>query len=102
MTRARVTIPEIEEAAKRCGLELTELELAAYARELAMGLASLEPLLGLDVADVEPTACVLFTRGNRCREDQPRQSLPSQKVLALAPRAQDGFFLVPPVAREGE
>lgn len=78
-------------------LALTEDEAGRLLAELGAILEAVGKVSELDLADVEPTSHPLEVV-NVWDEDEPRPSLPLDRVLANAPQAEDGAFRVPPSA----
>ena len=85
---------EARKVALLARLELTEEEIEEQARHLNGLLAVFAEMQTLDVTGVEPTAHA-FPVYNVFREDEVRPSLPREAVLANAPEARDGLFVVP-------
>ncbi|MBW3624891.1 MAG: Asp-tRNA(Asn)/Glu-tRNA(Gln) amidotransferase subunit GatC, partial [Armatimonadetes bacterium] len=62
-------------------------------------LGHFQQLQNLDTSDVPPTShAILMT--NVWREDESRPSLPTEEVVANAPDADDGLFIVPRIVGE--
>lgn len=80
-------------------LSLTESELDAYAEQLSEILEAAEKLGELDTRDVEPTAHAIPIH-NVFRDDEVRESMPKEKVLANGPDVEDGMFKVPRILEE--
>lgn len=74
-------------------LELTEAESSALHADLHHLLRTVEPLLELDLSDVEPWQPLAGTVP--ARADEVAASLAVEVVLALAPVAHGGYFQVP-------
>ena len=64
------------------------------AAELAGVLAHIATIDELDLDGVEPTSHVVAVE-NALRPDEPRPSLPRERVLAAAPEVAAGGFAVP-------
>jgi aspartyl-tRNA(Asn)/glutamyl-tRNA(Gln) amidotransferase subunit C len=92
---------EVEHIAELARLELGEREIEGLQNDLSRILEYVEQLNELDTTDVPPTSHVT-AQGDVLREDLPRPSLPVEKVLANAPRAEEGYFRVQPVLPKGE
>ena len=86
----------IDIAANLARLELTAEEKEQYRQQLSAILEHVERLQELDTAGIPPTASVMPTAG-RLREDEPRNGLPVDTVLANAPEKTNDQFRVPPV-----
>ncbi|MDD5557214.1 MAG: Asp-tRNA(Asn)/Glu-tRNA(Gln) amidotransferase subunit GatC [bacterium] len=87
---------EVEHVARLARLRLTDEERERFTAQLAAILDYVRKLNEIDTAGVEPTAHVLPLR-NVTRPDEVRPSLEREGVLRLAPRADDGFIMVPRV-----
>lgn len=72
-------------------LELSDAELSLLHADLARILAHFEVLARHE----EPTAPLPFEGAARVRQDQPVPSRIQEAILASAPEAEEGFFLVP-------
>lgn len=95
----RITPADVAHVAKLARLDLTEEEMARLVVELGAVLDHAADVAALDTAGVAPTAHPLPLR-NVLRPDQPRPVLDRDEVLAMAPRAEDGRFRVPPILGE--
>jgi aspartyl-tRNA(Asn)/glutamyl-tRNA(Gln) amidotransferase subunit C len=62
--------------------------------ELGGVLEHIETIAQLDLEEVAPTSHVVEV-GNALRDDEPRESLPREQVLAAAPAVADDGFAVP-------
>ncbi len=91
-----LSIEEVEHIAALARLNLTEDEKERYRQQLSAILDYAARLQAIDTSHIPPTSSVLPER-SVLRTDQPRPSLPSDELLANAPRAEDGQFRVPPV-----
>lgn len=95
----RITPADVAHVAKLARLDLTEEEMARLVVELGAVLDHAADVAALDTAGVAPTAHPLPLR-NVLRPDHPRPVLDRDEVLAMAPRAEDGRFRVPPILGE--
>jgi aspartyl-tRNA(Asn)/glutamyl-tRNA(Gln) amidotransferase subunit C len=77
-------------------LELSPEELSLYQGQLSQILDYFGRLQELDTEAIEPTASVLPLQ-SVMREDVARPGHPRGDMLANAPEAEDGVFLVPRV-----
>ncbi|GFR39360.1 aspartyl/glutamyl-tRNA(Asn/Gln) amidotransferase subunit C [Insulibacter thermoxylanivorax] len=93
---SRITIQDVEHVAKLARLELQDDEKEKFAEQLDAILQYIQKLEELNTDDVEPTSHVI-PLVNVMREDEPRPSLPIDKVLLNAPDHEDGHFKVPAV-----
>ena len=89
-----LTREEVRKVTLLARLELTEAEIEAQAKHLNGLLQVFAEMQQLDVTGVEPTSHA-FPVFNVFREDEVRPSLPREAVLANAPEARDGLFVVP-------
>jgi len=91
-----ITVKDVEHVANLARLELAEAEKERLAVELNAILKYAEKLNELNTEGVEPTSHVLPLY-NVMREDEVRESLPLDKVMANAPEEEDGHIKVPAV-----
>lgn len=94
-----ITQQEVEKVAKLARLELTDIEKAAFAKQLSQILTHVETLKQYDTTGVEPTATALG-QVNVFRPDIARPSLPVERAMANAPESADGFFVVPKIIED--
>lgn len=94
-----LTQDEVRRVARLARLELLDEELALQARHLNDLLARFGELDAVDVSGIEPTSHSI-PMANVLREDRVRPSLDRQDVLANAPEAQDGCFVVPRIIED--
>jgi aspartyl-tRNA(Asn)/glutamyl-tRNA(Gln) amidotransferase subunit C len=94
-----ITKQEVEKVAKLARLELTDIEKAAFAKQLSQILTHVETLKQYDTTGVEPTATVLG-QVNVLRPDIARPSLSVERAVANAPESADGFFVVPKIIED--
>jgi aspartyl-tRNA(Asn)/glutamyl-tRNA(Gln) amidotransferase subunit C len=85
---------EVRKVALLARLELSDEEVERQGKHLNALLAQFEKLQELDVTGVEPTSHSIPVF-NVMREDVARPSLSRDEVLANAPEARDGCFIVP-------
>ena len=86
---------DIAHVARLARLGLGPEELEHYRAQLGVILEHAARVQSLDTDGVEPTAHPLGMT-NTFREDEVRPSLDRDEVLAQAPEARDGYFVVPP------
>jgi aspartyl-tRNA(Asn)/glutamyl-tRNA(Gln) amidotransferase subunit C len=91
-----LTIKEVEHIARLARLELTAEQKERYRGQLSAILDYIAKLRELDAKDVPPTAGGGLT-AMTLRADEPRPSLPTDKLLKNAPEAEDDQFKIPPV-----
>lgn len=93
MTISREDVERIAELAR---LEIPESGMERMAAELSAVLDFVGALNRLDLAGHSPTS--FAPAGAPLRADEPNgRRLETRDALAMAPEAEDGFFLVPPV-----
>jgi aspartyl-tRNA(Asn)/glutamyl-tRNA(Gln) amidotransferase subunit C len=85
---------EVLHVARLARLQLSEDEIEPMARELSAVLDHVARIRELDLDDVPVTTHVAELTG-RLREDEPRECLPREVVLAQAPAVSGEGFLVP-------
>lgn len=87
---------DVERIAELARLEIPEAGMERIAAELSAVLDFVGALNRLDLAGLAPTS--LAPDGVPLREDEPDgRRLATEDAMAMAPEAEDGFFLVPPV-----
>lgn len=87
---------EVERIAALARLEIGEDAIERTARELSAVLEFVATLRKLDLGGCDPTT--FAPPGAPLREDRPNgRRLTPEQALAMAPEAEDGFFLVPPI-----
>lgn len=82
-------------------LELSDQELARYARELSAVLAYAEQLDRMGLERLAPMTEVTASHPE-ARADEVEPSLPRDAVLRAAPASDGEYFLVPPVVEYPE
>jgi len=85
---------QVLHVARLARLELSEDEVQRMAGELSKVLDHIEKIRELDLDGVPPTSHVVDVV-NALRDDQPRSSLPLERVLEAAPDPVAGGFGVP-------
>ncbi len=90
---------EVRKVALLARLELTDDEIESQAKHLNDLLEQFERLEGLDVTGIEPTSHSIRIV-NVLREDRMKPSLTRAEVLANAPEARDGCFVVPRIVAD--
>jgi aspartyl-tRNA(Asn)/glutamyl-tRNA(Gln) amidotransferase subunit C len=93
-----LTREDVQRIAELARLELTEVEVETFTRQLAGFLAYAQQVQGIDTAGVPPTAHVTDAR-TLDRPDDPRPSIPRDDLLESAPDGSldQGLFRVPRV-----
>jgi len=92
----KLSLEQVEHIAELAKLRLTDKEKERFREQLSDILAYAELLQALDTEAIPPTATVLPLR-TVLRPDVPQPSMPREDILANAPAAQDGCFVVPAV-----
>lgn len=92
----KLSLEQVEHIAELAKLRLTGEEKERFREQLSEILAYAERLQELDTEAIPPTATVLPLR-TVLRPDEPRPSMPREDILANAPAAQAGCFVVPAV-----
>ena len=88
-----LTPEQVRHIARLARVGLTDDEVARFQSQLSEILDYFERLNEVDSANVPPTAHTLDMR-NVMRDDEPRESLDKEEVLANAPQREDDFFRV--------
>lgn len=84
---------EVLHIARLARLGLTEVEISRMREQLSNILKNFEILQQVDTSDVPPTAQSIALQ-NVVRDDETSPSLPSNGVLANAPRREGDYFRV--------
>ena len=87
---------EVRRIAELARLEIREEELDRVAAELSAVLEYAQALKRLDLAGCEPSSFAPPAEPLRADEPEERRLSP-REALAMAPEAEGGFFVVPPV-----
>ncbi|HXG40238.1 MAG TPA: Asp-tRNA(Asn)/Glu-tRNA(Gln) amidotransferase subunit GatC [Candidatus Limnocylindrales bacterium] len=87
---------DVEHVAFLARLGLTEEELARFEGQLNHILEQYAVLARLDTEAIPPTAQTIELE-NILRDDVVRPSLPVEDVVRNAPRADEGYVVVPPI-----
>jgi aspartyl-tRNA(Asn)/glutamyl-tRNA(Gln) amidotransferase subunit C len=90
---------DIAHVARLARLDLSPTDLEAYRSQLGVILEHAARIQALDTEGIEPTAHPLEMT-NTFRPDETRPSLDREEVLAEAPEARDGYFVVPPALEQ--
>lgn len=85
---------QVLHVARLARLRLSDEEVERMTGELSSILDHIEKISELDLDDVEPTSHVIELE-NVLRADEPRPSLPRERVLAAAPDTDGEGFRVP-------
>jgi aspartyl-tRNA(Asn)/glutamyl-tRNA(Gln) amidotransferase subunit C len=91
-----ITREDVARIAELARLEIPEDHVERTCRELSEVLAFVATLDRLDLEGLEPTT--FATAGLPLRADEPDgRTLGAEAALAMAPAAEHGYFLVPPI-----
>jgi aspartyl-tRNA(Asn)/glutamyl-tRNA(Gln) amidotransferase subunit C len=85
---------QVLHVARLARLRLSEEEIPRMSRELSSVLDHIEKISELDLEGVTPTSHVIELE-NVFRADEPRESLPTERILDGAPDVAHGGFRVP-------
>ncbi|MGQ0627837.1 MAG: Asp-tRNA(Asn)/Glu-tRNA(Gln) amidotransferase subunit GatC [Phycisphaerales bacterium] len=85
---------DVKRVAALARLALSESEVAAAQRDLAVILSYVERLAVLDLSAVEPLTSPLEMKG-RLAPDTPEESLSTDALMAMAPASIPPFVTVP-------
>lgn len=91
-----LTLDDVQKVARLARLDLGVDELAVYTRQFADILGHFRDIDALDLSDV-PVMTQPYALVNVLRPDVEGECLDRDEVLAAAPQADDGRFVVPPV-----
>ncbi len=91
-----VDLSTVKRVARLARIRVTDEDAEALRRELNAILGFVEQLNEVDVSGVEPMTSVLPMRMKQ-REDRVTDGGIAPDIVANAPAAQNGFFLVPKV-----
>jgi aspartyl-tRNA(Asn)/glutamyl-tRNA(Gln) amidotransferase subunit C len=94
-----LTIEQMRHVAKLARLELSDEKLQQLMGHINALMSHFERLQALPTDEVEPTSHSIPVY-NAFREDVPGSPLPREEVLANAPQARDGLFIVPRIVEE--
>jgi aspartyl-tRNA(Asn)/glutamyl-tRNA(Gln) amidotransferase subunit C len=92
----RITADDVAHVARLARLQLEPDELAHFTEQLAGVMEHFADIDALDLAGVEPMTQP-YPLQNVLRDDVAGACLDRDEVLAEAPAAEDGRFLVPPI-----
>lgn len=87
---------QVRHVARLARLTLSDEEVARFSRELTVVLDYIDELQQVNTDGVSPREQFVSAE-NVFREDEVCPSLPRETTLALAPEADDRYFLVPRV-----
>ncbi|HEX9170229.1 MAG TPA: Asp-tRNA(Asn)/Glu-tRNA(Gln) amidotransferase subunit GatC [Roseiarcus sp.] len=91
-----IDVDTVRKVALLANIRVPDERLAPLAKELSAILTWIEQLNEVDTADVAPMASAV-SLPLPMREDVVTESSDAAAILANAPAARDGFFLVPKV-----
>ena len=91
-----LSLEQVRAIADLARIEVSGEDAAALQRELNSILAMIDQMLAVDTAGIEPMAHPQET-SQRLREDAVRERDEHAAYQAVAPRVEDGLYLVPRV-----
>jgi aspartyl-tRNA(Asn)/glutamyl-tRNA(Gln) amidotransferase subunit C len=91
-----ISVEDVRHIANLARLKLTEEEILRYAEQLSAVLDYASRLQELDTSQISPTTSISPFNAP-LRPDEPRPSLPRERILANAPQQETDMFRVPPV-----
>lgn len=96
-----VTRENIEHIAKLARLDFSDEEYEKLTQDMNNVLGYIDQLKELDVSNIEPLENINeAVEKNIFRTDESAPCLPVEEVLKNAPKAADGYFLVPKVIEQ--
>ncbi|MBI2855896.1 MAG: Asp-tRNA(Asn)/Glu-tRNA(Gln) amidotransferase subunit GatC [Chloroflexi bacterium] len=93
MASSRLSTEEVQHIALLCRLGMSDEDIERFRNQLSHILENCEVLNQVDTTDVPPTGHSV-SMANVMREDEPRDPLPKEDILANAPRREGDFFRV--------
>jgi aspartyl-tRNA(Asn)/glutamyl-tRNA(Gln) amidotransferase subunit C len=91
---ANITVQDVEKTAKLAKLELSHEEAEIFTKQFAEIVGFVEKIAEIETSDVPPTTHAVEKR-NVLREDVVKTSMPVSEIEAVAPKAYDGYIVVP-------
>lgn len=92
----KISMNQVKHVALLARLQLTDEEIYQYTGQLNSILEHAAALQKLNTENVLPTAHAVQLE-NVLRDDTVKSSLPQEKALSNAPKADKGFFRVPKI-----
>ena len=92
----KITKDEVLYVADLARLDLDDESIEKYAGQIDNILEYVDKLKAVDTQGVRPTSHAIFLT-NAFREDENKQHLERDQVLANAPEKEEGSFIVPKV-----
>ncbi len=92
----KITKEEVMYVADLARLDLDQAAIDKFAEQIATILEYMDLLNQVDTEGIEPTSHAISLT-NAFREDEQREHLDRNLVLANAPEKEDGSFIVPKV-----
>jgi aspartyl-tRNA(Asn)/glutamyl-tRNA(Gln) amidotransferase subunit C len=89
----------VDHVARLARLDLSEEERERMRVEMTNILEHAAQIQALDLDGVEPTSHAIPLK-NVMRADEVKPSLSQEEALAIAPRAEDGRFMVPRIVED--
>lgn len=87
---------DVEKIAHLARLSISEHDIPEYARDLSKILGLVEQLATADTSDVTPMAHPLDAT-QRLRDDEVTEADQRERFQSIAPKVEDGVYLVPKV-----
>ncbi len=92
----KITKEEVLYVARLARLDLDADSIDKFAGQIDEILGYIEKLNQVDTEGIKPTSHAISLT-NAFRDDEPRQHLDRERVLANAPESEEGSFVVPKV-----
>lgn len=92
----KITKEEVLYVARLARLDLDADSIDTFAGQIDEILGYIEKLNQVDTEGIKPTSHAISLT-NAFRDDEPRQHLDRERVLANAPEREEGCFVVPKV-----
>lgn len=92
----KITKEEVLYVARLARLDLDADSIDKFAGQIDEILGYIEKLNQVATEGIKPTSHAIFLT-NAFRDDEPRQHLDRERVLANAPESEEGSFVVPKV-----
>lgn len=91
-----IEVDEVKKIAKLAGLDVDDADLESYATNLSNILDLVAQMEAVDTTGVTPMSHP-FDAVQRLREDVVTETDRREEFLAIAPKTEDGLYLVPKV-----
>ena len=97
-----LTEKDVRGIATYARIGLTDEEVTEMTVDLNNIIESLKPITEYDLEGVEPTFHPIGNLSNVMREDVEGESFTQEVALEIAPKQQDGSFLIPSILGGGD